>query len=113
MEEALLPKTDARVPAHTHPIVNQRIHARTLHDVSRYIGTDPVFIDERIRELEREWDVERTLEGNGAIVALAGLALGVTVDRRFLAIPAAVGAFLLQHALQGWCLPLPVLRRLG
>src|SRR3954469_18063750 len=113
MEEFVLPNTDARIPAHTHPTVNQRIHGRTLHDVTRYIGADPVFIDERIRELEREWDVERTLEANAAIVALAGLALGVTVDRRFLAVPVAVAGFLLQHALQGWCPPLPVIRRLG
>jgi len=113
MDESILPATDARVPAHTPASVNQRINGRTLHDVSRFIGADPVFIDERIRELEREWDVERTLEANAAIVALAGLALGVTVDRRFLAVPAAVAGFLLQHALQGWCPPLPVLRRLG
>jgi hypothetical protein len=102
-----------RTIANTPSTVNQRIHGRTLHDVSRFIGADPVFIDERIRELEREWDVERTLEANAAIVALAGLALGVTVDRRFLAVPVAVAGFLLQHALQGWCPPLPVIRRLG
>jgi hypothetical protein len=113
MDQALLPATDARVPAHTPPTVNGRIHGRMLHDVTRYIGADPVFIDERIRELEREWDVERTLEANAAVVALAGLVLGVTVDRRFLAVPAAVAGFLLQHALQGWCPPLPLLRRLG
>ena len=113
MDQALLPATDARVPAHTPPIVNGRISARTLHDVTRFIGADPVFIDERIRELEHEWDVERTLEANAAVVALAGIVLGVTVDRRFLAVPAAVAGFLLQHALQGWCPPLPVLRRLG
>jgi hypothetical protein len=35
------------------------------------------------------------------------------VDRRFLALPAAVLGFLLQHAVQGWCPPVPVLRRLG
>lgn len=27
--------------------------------------------------------------------------------------PAVVAGFLLQHALQGWCPPLPVFRRLG
>jgi len=113
MDQAVLPATDARVPAHTRSTVNQHIHARTLHDVTRFIGADPVFIDERIRELEHEWDIERTLEANAAIVALAGLTLGLTVDRRFFAIPAAVAGFLLQHALQGWCPPLPILRRLG
>jgi hypothetical protein len=113
MEPATLPATDARVPAHTPAVVNQRINARTLHDVTRFIGADPAFIDERIRELEHEWDIERTLEANAGIVALAGLALGLTVDRRFFAIPIAVAGFLLQHALQGWCPPLPVLRRIG
>lgn len=32
------------------------------------------------------------------------------VERRT---PAAVAGFLLQHAIQGWCPPVPVLRRLG
>lgn len=111
--ETFLPTTDERVPRNTSATSNNRIHARTLHDVSRYIGVDPVFIDERIRELEREWDVERTLEANAAGLSLAGLALGVAVDRRFLLIPLAVAGFLMQHALQGWCPPLPILRRLG
>lgn len=46
-------------------------------------------------------------------LALCGVLLGVTADRRFLALPALVTAFLLQHAVQGWSPPLPVLRRLG
>jgi hypothetical protein len=46
-------------------------------------------------------------------ITLIGLALGVAKDRRFLIIPAVVQSFFLQHALQGWCPPLPVLRRLG
>lgn len=34
-------------------------------------------------------------------------------DRRWLWLTGGVAAFLLQHALQGWCPPLPVLRALG
>lgn len=113
MNDIVLPPTDERVPRATRASVNDRIQARTLHDVSRFIGADPVFIDERIDELKREWDIERTLEANAASVSLIGLGLGLFVDRRFLALPAAVGAFLLQHALKGWCPPLPLLRRLG
>jgi len=90
-----------------------RIQGRTLHDVSRFIGADPVFIDERLRELEREWDIQRTLEANASGLSLAGFALGLTVDRRFLALPAVMAAFLLQQALQGWSLPVPLLRRMG
>jgi hypothetical protein len=44
---------------------------------------------------------------------LTGLALGKTVHRGWYALPAAVAAFLLQHALQGWCPPLPIFRRRG
>ena len=113
MNNAMLPTTDERVPRATRASVNDRIQARTLHDVSRFIGADPVFIDERISQLQREWDIERTLEANAASVFLAGLGLGLFVDRRFFLLPAAVAGFLLQHALQGWCPPLPVLRRLG
>jgi hypothetical protein len=109
---AILPGTDERVPRNTSAIVNDRIQGRTLHDVSRFFGADPVFIDQRIQELEAEWDIERALEANAALIALLGVALGA-VDRRFLLLPAAVAAFLLQHALQGWCPPLPLLRRLG
>lgn len=39
--------------------------------------------------------------------------LAATHDKRWLAVPAIVTAFLFQHAIQGWCPPLPILRRLG
>lgn len=39
--------------------------------------------------------------------------LALMVDRRWLALPVGVAAFLLQHAVQGWCPPVPVFRRLG
>lgn len=35
------------------------------------------------------------------------------MDRRFYLLPAVVVGFLLQHAVQGWCPPMPVFRRLG
>jgi hypothetical protein len=35
------------------------------------------------------------------------------VDRRWLTLPALVTAFLFQHVIQGWCPPVPILRRLG
>ena len=44
-------------------------------------------------------------KANAATIALTGTLLGIFVDRRFLALPVAVTAFLLQHAVQGWCPP--------
>lgn len=107
------PATDDRVPARTHPSVNTRIRAATLEHLRAFVGKPGKDIDARLDELRREWDVERTLEANAASVALAGTVLGFAKDRRFLLLPALVGGFLLQHAVQGWCPPLPVFRRLG
>ncbi|HEX6006061.1 MAG TPA: hypothetical protein VFZ14_18870 [Burkholderiales bacterium] len=63
--------------------------------------------------LDREWDIERTLEANASSLALVGLGLGAFVNRRYFALPAVIAGFLLEHALQGWCPPVPLLRRLG
>jgi hypothetical protein len=41
------------------------------------------------------------------------LVLGVTVNRKWLWLSGAVFGFLLLHGVQGWCPPVPVLRRLG
>jgi hypothetical protein len=35
------------------------------------------------------------------------------VSRRFLLLPAVVFSFFFQHATQGWCPPLPVVRKMG
>jgi hypothetical protein len=107
------PETDARVPRHTSERSNQDIRQRTLRNLSSFSSASARQIDERIEALRHEWDIERTLEANAAAVALGGLALGIAVDRRFLVVPALVGGFLLQHALQGWCPPLPLFRKLG
>lgn len=101
-----------RVQNHTSDSVNRMIHEDMLERLV-YFALHPGRIGERLSELDREWDVERALEANAASFALGGLALGFVADRRWLALPALVAGFLLQHAIQGWCPPLPALRRLG
>lgn len=64
-------------------------------------------------ELDREWDIERTLEANAATLATLGAGLSLLIDRKFALVPLVVGGFLLQHAIRGWCPPLPLLRRMG
>ena len=102
-----------RVPNQTCAAVNDQIRRQTEENISRVKDAGPTAITHRLAELDAEWDVERAIEANAATASIIGLALGVTVNRRWLALPAVVGAFLLQHAVQGWCPPLPVLRRLG
>jgi hypothetical protein len=108
----MLPSTTERVPAHTDEDINLRMRAEYENRVAQY-ADEPDEIDARLDALDHEWDIERAIEANAATLALAGLALGATVDRRWLILPTAVAGFLLQHALQGWCPPVPVLRRLG
>ncbi|MGZ8995123.1 MAG: YgaP family membrane protein [Rhodospirillales bacterium] len=108
----MLPDTAERVPHHTAAHVNARIEDELEASVA-YHARHPGAIADRLAELDRECDIERILEANAAAVSLVGVTLAATVDRKWLALPAAVGGFLLQHALQGWCPPLELFRRLG
>ena len=106
-----LPSTTERIPAHTRDVHNRKIRAE-LENRIYYYARNRDEIDERLEELDREWDMERTLETNAAGLALGGTLLSL-LDRRFLVIPGLVTAFLLQHALQGWCPPVNLFRRFG
>jgi len=108
-----MPSTVDRVPDHTADEVNARIARKTLESIRCHAAKGPAAIERRLQELDREWDIERTLEANAAGVSLIGTALGFCVHKAFFALPGAVAAFGLQHALQGWCPPLPFFRRLG
>ena len=102
-----------RVRRSTASHINREIDRQTNSNIHRYANSKPDVIHRRIKELDQEWDIERVLEVNASTLALTGLLLGVTVNRKWLMLPGAVLAFLLQHGLQGWCPPLPILRRLG
>src|SRR5205809_6585068 len=106
-----LPKD--RVRAHTAPDVNEEIDASIERNIERMAARREPAIARRIAELDEEWDVERYLEMNASALALTGTLLGIFVNKRFLAIPCIVLPFLFQHAVQGWCPPIPFLRRRG
>jgi hypothetical protein len=108
-----LPPTARRVELHTPPALNAAIRDRVDAEMLRLEDAPDAEIDARIEALRREWDIERLLQTNASVIVLLGVALGAAVDRRFLLLPAAVFSFFAQHALQGWCPPIPVFRRLG
>src|SRR5438045_1111766 len=112
-DQIMIPATTQRVPRHTAHNINDEIQRQTDENIARYAKSGPRAIDRRLAELDREWDIERLLEANAAGVSLLGLALGATVSRKWFLFPAVVAGFLLQHAVQGWCPPLPIFRRLG
>jgi hypothetical protein len=106
------PATRERVPDQTAEEVNRQIR-KELEARLWFYAYHPEQIDDRLRELDEEWDIERTLESNAATLALTGTIFGLVVSRKFLILPAIVSTFLLQHAIQGWCPPLPFFRRMG
>jgi hypothetical protein len=109
----MMPTTTERVPQNTAEHVNEQIRIQTEANVARYAAAGPEAISRRLRELDHEWDVERLLETNASALAFIGVLLGAFVSPWFLLIAGLVTAFLFQHALQGWCPPIPILRRLG
>lgn len=109
----MLPASTTRVAENTAEYLNKQIRRQTEETLTRCAAAGSAAIDQRLAELDAEWDIERMLEANAATVALLGLMLGATTDRRWFMLPAVVAGFLLQHAVQGWCPPMPVFRRLG
>jgi frataxin-like iron-binding protein CyaY len=108
-----LPHETDRVRLHTSPEINKRIDADIDWTIQRYTGSSPEEITQRIDELDREWDIERALETNAATVALLGLVLSRSGSRKWMWLAAGVAGFLMQHAVQGWCPPITIFRRLG
>lgn len=102
-----------RVRANTAEEVNNRIDREIEESVRFYSGRSEGEVRRRIYELEREWDIERVLETMASSFSLTGIALGLTTSKRWFLFPTVVLSFLLMHAIQGWCPPVPVLRRLG
>ena len=108
----LFAPTARRAETWTPGSVNRRIRNETEQRVAKLAGK-PALIQQRLRELDEEWDIERWLETGSSTLTLTGLGLGVFRDRRWLLLSAAVQGFFMQHALQGWCPPLPIFRSLG
>jgi hypothetical protein len=107
-----------RVRESTSPSVQQDLDRDLVEAVRRHAARaletrDVSALTDRIAELDEEWDVERLLEANASTLALAGTVLGATRHRRWLWLPGLVTVFLLQHALQGWCPPIVLFRRMG
>ena len=101
------------VRAKTRPETLQQIDAAIDEKILYYSTQPKEVISQRIAELDREWDIERWLETNASSIALASLAFGLTRNRACLLVTGTVLGFLLMHATQGWCPPVPLLRKLG
>lgn len=105
----MIPATTDRVILNTHQRLNDALSERMRANVARYAATSPALIEERLRELDHEWDVERTTATVASLVLLLGVLLTM-VDQRWLIVPAIVSACLLLHGLIGWSPGLALMR---
>lgn len=112
-DNGIIPKSVNRVMLNTSMKSNEQILNGIYKNIVYYKTKDRNEISKRIDELQREWDTERILEANAAALILVSLILGKFVDRKWLILSCGVSAFLLQHAIQGWCPPVPIIRSLG
>ena len=101
--------THDRVRENTSPEINQRLDNAARERIERYAMLSARELTHRIEALDREWDIERVLELNASVLAFSGLCLSITKNRKWLFLPGLVLPFLFQHAVQGWCPPLPLL----
>jgi hypothetical protein len=113
-----------RVREHTAQGVNRRIAERTRDRIEHVVREGRDAIVQRLEQLDREWDVDRALMVNFAIVGGAAYATGLYRSSRrpwlgrrrrsgWLGFFTTQLGFLLLHGTVGWCPPLPVFRRLG
>jgi len=101
------------VRANTAPHINDRIEEEMRYRVICYASRSPEEISRRLSELDEEWDIERWLECNASALSFGGMALSLIGGRKWLLLPAFVLPMLFYHAVEGWCPPVPLLRRLG
>lgn len=114
MIKNFLPPTTKKVAFHTCNKVNQEIRNKTIDCINRYKDSGETILSDKIEKLNHEWDTERFLEANAASVTLFSSIMGYKKKKCcWFLVTGAAGFFLLQHALQGWCPPLPVIRKLG
>lgn len=95
----MFPTTADRANQSTGKAANHAVQA-DIRDSVPWHADHPEAIPVRLRELDAEWDIERTLEANASTVAFTGVVLGAIADRRWLILPALVTAFPFQHAVQ-------------
>ena len=102
-----------RVRANTWPDVNDRLDNDVQLRLRSAAGSPDDELNQRIAQLDLEWNFDRALEAEAALTGLIGLALGAAVDRRLLILPGFVAAMLVLHATHGWYPLLPLFRRVG
>jgi hypothetical protein len=85
--------------------------SETSRNLLRY-GSNIPSIEQRIDDLEAEWDGDRSLMLIASLLSLAGISLGLAVHSYWMIVPIISSLLVLQQSFQGWCLATPLLRKM-
>jgi len=109
----IFPSTTKRVSINSNPNVNFKIRNHTIRNINIYKNSSDKILSDNIEKLNNEWDIERLLEAKAATIIITSTILGLKSNKNWFLLTGAAGIFLLQHSIQGWCPPVPLLRRMG
>ncbi|MCI1960161.1 MAG: DUF2892 domain-containing protein [Clostridia bacterium] len=114
MIKKIFPPTTKKEAFYTCSKFNKKIRDDTINCINKYKDCDELTISEKLNNLNYEWDTERVLETNAATVVFLSSVLGLC-KRRYCCflLTGIIGICLLNHALFGWCPPLPIIRKMG
>lgn len=112
-----------RVRDHTPRRVNDHILLQTQSRLRTCVERGHDAIIARLTELDREWDIDRVVMANFAVIGGAVYLMGVrrysdkalftSGGRGLLTLFGVQLGFLLMHAAVGWCPPVSIWRRVG
>ena len=109
-----IPPTADRVESASTKKQNATIYEKTVNQLTQIMvnSTDKQSsaIENRLNKLSREWDMERLLEFNASTLLVISGFLAYFHCKHWLILTLAVACFLWQHAVQGWCPPVPIFR---
>lgn len=110
----IFPPTTKRVSLNTSSNINTSIRNNTLRRINVYKNSSDKILSENIDRLNHEWDVERVIEARAACIILGSTILGLRTNKKYwFLFTGTAGLFLAQHALQGWCPTVPLIRKFG
>lgn len=101
-----------RVRYFTTNKINQNIDVKAQRIIRGVISMGPEEIRKRLKELDKEWDIERMLMLNFSVLVFAQL-LAARKNPKWLWGPLIQTPFLFMHSTLGWCPPSLWFRPMG
>lgn len=91
----------------------QKINSCILSNVADAAHMSTKEIEEHIKKLDVEWDIDKYREASDATVILLSTVLGYKVCKKWFLLSALTACCMLQHATLNWSPSMPILRKMG